>query len=522
MTFRVKRGGAFVVVGSGAQPEPWIRPADWLALPVVAANEQKMVGLYAVEDHPYNVATLQISGACTINWGDGSASENFAAAAQAEHTYSYAALPAGTTTTKGYRQAIITVTMQAGQNLTSLNLGNKPAGAGSTNMSSGWLDIEGAGTLLAAIVVNATNAGTGARARLLERFVWRSTMNLTSLTNLFSGGTSIQEVSLNTAGILNMSSMFAACHMLTTVPLFDTSTVTNFASMFSICRSLKKVPLFNTAAGTNLSSMFSGCESLQEVPLLNLVASTDISSMFNGCRSLRRVPDFNTPAAVTTNSMFFNATSLEKAPTLNTQNVTNMASMFQNCAALKEVPAYNFVKVTTAASMFSGCSSLERVGAPINSVALTLTNSMFQNCGALEEGPMFNTALVTTFASMFDGCSVLKKVPLYVTTAGTTFTSMFQNCTALRNIPALDLAGATGAGTLNTIFNGICLGKCDVRNAKVSFSLVSSMLTAAELNRVYTNLASGVTAQTITVTGNIGNATDDPTIATAKGWTVTG
>ena len=42
------------------------------------------------------------------------------------------------------------------------------------------------------------------------------------------------------------------------------------------------------------------------------------------------------------------------------------------------------------------------------------------------------------------------------------------------------------------------------------------------LDAIYTNLASGVTAQTITVTGNWGVATDTPSIATAKGWTVTG
>jgi hypothetical protein len=48
------------------------------------------------------------------------------------------------------------------------------------------------------------------------------------------------------------------------------------------------------------------------------------------------------------------------------------------------------------------------------------------------------------------------------------------------------------------------------------------MLSATQLNAIYTNLASGVVSQTITVTGNWGAATDTPSIATAKGWTVTG
>ena len=42
-----------------------------------------------------------------------------------------------------------------------------------------------------------------------------------------------------------------------------------------------------------------------------------------------------------------------------------------------------------------------------------------------------------------------------------------------------------------------------------------------ELNAMYTALPT-VTGQTVTVTGNYGTASDNPAIATAKGWTVTG
>ena len=50
---------------------------------------------------------------------------------------------------------------------------------------------------------------------------------------------------------------------------------------------------------------------------------------------------------------------------------------------------------------------------------------------------------------------------------------------------------------------------------------INGTLSSDALNEIYTNLAT-VTGQTITVTGNYGTAGDDPTIATAKGWTVTG
>jgi S-adenosylmethionine synthetase len=58
-------------------------------------------------------------------------------------------------------------------------------------------------------------------------------------------------------------------------------------------------------------------------------------------------------------------------------------------------------------------------------------------------------------------------------------------------------------------------------NINYTISMAYNRLSANALNEIYTNLPT-VVEQTITVTGNYGNASDDPTIATAKGWTVTG
>jgi hypothetical protein len=76
---------------------------------------------------------------------------------------------------------------------------------------------------------------------------------------------------------------------------------------------------------------------------------------------------------------------------------------------------------------------------------------------------------------------------------------MFSTCTSLSKI---------GSGTSG---NG----------PKFTFTVASCKLSAAALDALYTSLPT-VTGQTITVTGNVGIAADTPTIATAKGWTVTG
>ena len=56
---------------------------------------------------------------------------------------------------------------------------------------------------------------------------------------------------------------------------------------------------------------------------------------------------------------------------------------------------------------------------------------------------------------------------------------------------------------------------------KYSFSLVGTRLSAAALDVVYGNLGT-IAGQTITVSGVPGTSIDDPSIATAKGWTVVG
>jgi hypothetical protein len=72
------------------------------------------------------------------------------------------------------------------------------------------------------------------------------------------------------------------------------------------------------------------------------------------------------------------------------------------------------------------------------------------------------------------------------------------------------------------MFSGcISLARIEASGIRFSFSVASCKLSATALNEIYTNLPT-VVSQTITVTGNYGVASDDPTIATAKGWTVTG
>ena len=396
----------------------WVRPADWLSLPIVEESDQKFVGLYAVYPENANFVALSASGAYTVDWGDGTIT-NYAAGVVAGRNIDYnAAVLVGSECSRGYRQTIITVTPQSGQSLTSMSLAVKHSQTGLQSYATGWLDC----------TVSLHETGTFSlysseiRHRNLEQF------------------------QLLTNSTVDFSNMFNHCSSLQSVPLLNTAVGTNFSNMFGNCAALKSVPLLNTAAGTNFASMFSSCPSLQSVPLLNTTAGTNFSNMFSACPYLQSIPLLNTAAG------------------------TNFSSMFSYCSSIQSIPLLNTAAGTSFNNMFSYCTSLKSV-------------------------PLLNTAAGTSFLNMFNSCPSLQSVPLLNTAAGTNFASMFSGC------PSLEKGALSGTG--------------------VTISYTGAKLSAAELNSIYTNLRT-VTGQTITVTNNWGTAADNPSIATAKGWTVTG
>jgi surface protein len=349
-----------------------------------------------------------------------------------------------------------------------------------------------------------------------------NTAAVTNMTSMFQSCYALQSVPLfNTAAVTNMSFMFNNCYALQSVPLFNTAAVTNMSFMFNNCYALQSVPLFNTAAVTNMSSMFNTCTSLQSVPLFNTAAVTNMSGMFQTCSALQSVPLFNTAAVTNMSSMFQNCRSLQYIHLFNTAAVTSMSSMFQSCSSLQSVPLFNTAAVTNMSAMFSACFVLQSV--PLfNTAAVTNMSSMFSSCTSLQSVPLFNTAAVTTSANMFNGCTSLQSVPLFNTAAVTNMNTMFNNCTSLQSVPAINTTAVTASANFNSMFqNCSSLSRIQAKDFRFTFSVASCKLSATALNEIYTNLPT-VTGQTITVTGNYGTAGDDPAIATAKGWTVTG
>jgi surface protein len=465
-------GGGVGGGGGGGEVTEWTRPADWLELTEPSAGEEKFVGLHAVWPDG-NFVAFTFAGAYTVDWGDGSALENVASGTTAYHEYTYSSISSSTDSTRGYRQVIVTVTPQSGASLTSMDLFVNHNQAGLVSgYSTGWLDIAVRLPNLTSLVIGST--GSTVRHILLEQVKLLDNGTVASFANLFYSLYSLQSVQLDdTSAITNMSSMFYNCYTLQTVPLFDTSAVTSMSSMFQNCYSLQTVPLFDTSAVTDMSQTFQNCYSLQTVPLFDTSAVTYMSSMFNTCYSLQTVPLFDTSA------------------------VTYMSNMFSSCYSLQTVPLFD-------------------------TSAVTLMNNMFYYCYSLQTVPLFDTSSVTNMSIMFYNCNSLQTVPLFDTSAVTNMSNMFSTCSSLSSIPALDASAATSSSSYSNMFyNNRSLVSNGFTGHKYTFSVANCKLSSDALDTLYTNLST-VVGQTITVTGNYGTAADDPTIATAKGWTVTG
>ena len=239
-----------------------------------------------------------------------------------------------------------------------------------------------------------------------------------------------------------------------------------------------------------------------------VAVGVDLTGAFGNMLNITTVPHFDTSNVTTMAHMFRNCSSLTTVPQLDTSSVTTTAHMFRDCPSLTTVPEFNTSNVTTMINMFAGCSSLATV-------------------------PQLDTGSVTTMASMFYDCSSLATVTQLDTSSVTTMTSMFMGCRALTEVPALDMSLVTTnhsattnpfgqLGTTSTQINTQLQSCTRFRafGATRTFGINGTLMGAEALNELMTNLGTAVSGATLNIQHNPGSATCDPSIATAKGWTV--
>jgi len=336
-----------VTASAPVDPSGWTRPSDWLAMPTIGTQE--FIGLLAVTDDSSNHIALTCQGAYTVDWGDG-VTENVATNVKAQHTYTYSTISSGSLSARGYKQVLVRVTPQSGQNLTKIDLQQQNSILAKAH-SMGWLDI----AIKGANITTMTLGGSTVYQSMCENVDIYSMGAITNFTTLFSNFYTLQKLTLpSTTAVTNFFAMFQNCRSLITVPLFSTASGITFSSMFTGCYSLQSIPSFNTGAGTLFDSMFLQCYSLKSIPLLNTALATTVSGMFQNCISLRTIPALVTTLSTSFFSMFDGCYSLQSVPLINTVAGLDFRYMFQQCQSLQLLPNLN----TAVGTQFLGVVSL--------------------------------------------------------------------------------------------------------------------------------------------------------------------
>ena len=186
----------------------------------------------------------------------------------------------------------------------------------------------------------------------------------------------------------------------------------------------------------------------------------------------------NAPTLTTLTNAFYNgnnvmATMLEHCTICDLPSCTDMGQALRGCSSLKEVIAGNMAALVSLYYAFLECITIDHIAIG-NCPKLTVATTVFNSCRTLIRVELGQTPLLRDFTNV-QGANILRAL-------------VFDGCNFA--------AGAAAPIALN--FSG---------------------LDADALNALFTSLDT-VVGKTITVTGSVGAATCDTSIATAKGWTV--
>lgn len=518
-----------IATGGSSEPEvvPWVRDASWLSLPNNINGVQKVSILNAVFDTDGEYVAFTCSGNYTVDWGDGT-SENFASGIKAEHKYDYSNVNLNSNKSE-YKQAVITITPQSGQNLTSVSLCDYHSVLGASSIyksTCNFLEVKVNSSMLTNFRLNYTTSGVSYYFMpLLESFILGE-HSITRFDYLFKDCTGLENLSfLHTNNIFTYASAFMNCFSLQVMPTLALNVTTSLNNAFNYCRSLVKIQdiILTNTSNDDLVSAFNSCSSLRKINLtINTNSSFSLNSTFSGCSMLEECNiSINGNGTVSDLSVTFSACySLRSAPYFSTRGCNLFTSMFNACINLIEVPSYNYAGASSLSNMFNGCVSLRTVPNFNTTTSLSTLANMFAGCLALVHGATFtDTTKVTTISGMYNNCSNMTYVPSYsfpaIVAAANT---VFGNCYSLISVPNINLGNPT---SITSILSNMFSLKRMKMPLKYSFTVAQSKMSATALNEMYTMLPT-VTGKTVTITGSLGASGDDPSIAVAKGWTVTG
>jgi hypothetical protein len=535
------------ILGRGGEAMPpveddffvWERPSEWPDIDsLVGPTDDKFVALVSVSndvdatDGQWVAFSFTVAAAGTydVDWGDGTQSLGVASSAPVGKLYD-PANPNLTTTSYGYKTATIVVT--ASNNITGYSLTLSSAQLNSVlpgNFNSASMSALPIIDCCLRLPFSSTQLGAWNNKTNIQRLrIKEGTTFGTTFSNSFFGCESLSELIIesDTSMITSTTSMFSQCRSLVNLPLFDTSNVTTSSSMFAGCWSLEKTPEFVFTSLTSANAMFTDCASLKVASVQTSTSLLDVSQMFQSCLNLRSITGLVTSSVTNFTSFLSGCNRLPELPaTLDTSSGQLLNSAFANCRSFREI-SIDISSATNMTNTFQNCTAVRRITLTGNSASLTTLSSTFSNCSSLDEVSLFNTSAVQNFSAVFLNCHSLKSIPNFDCSGATNtgfFANSFNGCRALKAIPNLPGPATIGVSYQNTVNE--CWSLTRVQTAAIwpdaNITLTACYSLGGEaLDEIFTNLPTVVTSKNINVTACRGRNLCDPTIATAKNWTVT-
>jgi hypothetical protein len=519
------KSGAIATTAEETVPD-WIRPSDWLPLPSMTEGDQKFAGLYAIfqgasgntgTTADSNFVALNAFGNYIIDWGDG-ITQAFTSGTTAYYRYNYENIAATAYSTQGYKQILIQGYPQSGSTLTGLFFNvNHPL----TEFSTGsqqfnghmWLDIKVCAPYLTQLCLTKpfnqslalqTTATDSTTAPLLKQFEFVGTSGITIASKLFRDCFSLESVKgvCWTANINDMGQMFSQCYSLRKLPDLEMSSVLSLDNTFFLAYSLEQPPKINAPNCTNFNSLFGSCRALKKAPLIVSTSGITLNFMFGNCFSLKsftNIPDITNAKSI--QGMFQGMYSLVEGISFDTSNVLDMGSLYSECSMLKSVPEYNLSSATS-------------------------TSAMFGNCFSLESCPDFNTPNLTNFTYMFNGCRSLRRAPKLNTNKCTQWLVFGQGpfvfCGALQEIPEYNVSAIPNSQSIGFGQSTPQLKRAIFKDAICNVTIAACDFSPTAINEMFTGLGLTGSGRTVTISGNWGTTGCNRSIATAKGWAVSG
>ena len=357
-------------------PDIWIRPAGWPALPNLTTADNKYAGVYAIYEGKTNRLQISHNSASsnnTIDWGDGT-SVTWSSTAGQSKLYNYSTIVAPVLVDDaGYNYKPVLIQFQLNSGTPGqLQLSNTSVGAGAV-VQSNWLD------LLMSWPAQFTFAQ---RPRLLQRLNLLKGPGNQNLASAYNGfiGLRVFEGNMFGPGNTNQyTTVQTSFQSIGPVRMGDMEvnkigSVINATGIFStgFIKSIGNITLNNVSG---ISDFFNACRDLQTVGNIIATSSTSISTMFNGCTNLERIGTIDIGSSGT---------------------VTNL-NTFNGCSNLREIEFINnsATRLTTATGMFTSCVKLRRLRLPGMQITFSIQDADLERTELVE---LFNdlATVVTT------------------------------------------------------------------------------------------------------------------------------